>query len=394
MKADFVVVGGGITGVCAAYHLAKRGADVLLVERDQLAPDAPISSSGEHAKAFRTAYGKDHVTTRLSVDSLKQWRAFEQESGEELYVPCGMVIFGADKPATLSRWAFPQHASYALDSAAALKAEGLSHDFLSKPELVERFPQIAPNDDYDHAILDKTAGFLHARKAVRALGALAEKAGAKIIGQTLVQEVVRQGDKVERLVTSRGEVTPRKGVIFAAGYMNPVFAPELQPKVQVTQQQIVFLKPSNPAAYAPSVFPIVVNLNQWRYVFPVHGPGVVKVADDDKRPREKLIHPQTPLKSGADDWFRADARKFLRDYVPGLENAAESSSSTCRYTNTVSEKYLVYKKGNVVVISACSGHGFKNGPMTGYLAAGLADEDVSIPVGAKNDFGYEHAHSF
>jgi sarcosine oxidase len=391
---DFVVVGGGITGVCAAYHLAKRGAEVLLIERDELAPDSPVSSSGEYAKAFRTIYGKNRTMTRLCMESFKHWQNFENESGEELFVPSGMVVFGADQPQTLRQWANPEHARFAIDSANVLKEENLSHELLSKQELVERYPQIAANDFYDHAILDKTAGFLHARKAVREIGSLAKKAGAVIWDHTTVEESVRRGDTVERLITARGDVAAKEVVIFAAGYMNGIFAPELRSKTQVTQQQILFIKPRDQARYAPANFPIVVNINQWRYVFPTHGPGITKVADDDKYHKEKIIDPKQPFKKAADDEFRADARTFLQDYVPGLVNSEEVGSTTCRYTNTVQEQYLIYRKGNAVVISACSGHGFKNAPMTALMAVTLADRQAKAPTYPHHDFAYEYAHNF
>ncbi len=46
MSTRVVVVGGGVIGVCAAYRLAARGADVLLVERDRLAAGASFGNAG------------------------------------------------------------------------------------------------------------------------------------------------------------------------------------------------------------------------------------------------------------------------------------------------------------------------------------------------------------
>lgn len=394
VRVDYAVVGGGITGVCAAYHLAKSGADVVLIERDQLAPDSPISSSGEHAKAFRSAYGRDRRMTRLSQESFQYWKQFEREAGTELFVPSGMVVFGADQPRTLSHWTNPGAARFAIDSAATLTEEGLDHELLSRQDLVGRFPQIAANDFYDHAILDKTAGFVHARKAVREIGALAAKAGAAIWEHTAVERCVRSGGNVERLITARGDVVPRNAVIFAAGYMNSTFAPELASKTRVTQQQLLYITPSDPEPYTPSRFPIVVNINQWRYVFPVHGPGVMKIADDDKFRKDKIVAPDQRLQTGADDWFREEARAFLRDYVPALATAEEVGSTTCRYTNTVSDDYLVYRSGNTVVISACSGHGFKNAPVTALMATALATARPPAPAWKDAGFDYEHAADF
>lgn len=394
VRVDYAVVGGGVTGVCAAYHLAKGGADVLVIERDQLAPDSPISSSGEHGKAFRSAYGKDRRMTRLAQESFQYWKQFEHEAGTELFVPSGMIVFGADQARTLAHWSNPGVARFAIDSAETLAEEGLAHELLSKQDLVSRYPQIAANDFYDHAILDKTAGFVHARKAVRAIGALATRAGAAIWDHTTVERCVRDGSDVERLITSRGDVVPRVAVIFAAGYMNSTLAPELGAKTRVTQQQLLHITPADPEPYMPSRFPIVVNINQWRYVFPVHGPGVMKVADDDKFRRDKIIDPRHAPQTEADDWFRTEARDFLRDYVPGLAAAEEVGSTTCRYTNTVSDDYLIYRTGNTVVISACSGHGFKNAPVTALMATALATAQPPAPDWKDAGFGYGHAADF
>lgn len=46
MSARVIVVGGGVIGVCSAYHLASRGADVLLLERDELAAGASSGNAG------------------------------------------------------------------------------------------------------------------------------------------------------------------------------------------------------------------------------------------------------------------------------------------------------------------------------------------------------------
>lgn len=392
LRVDYAVVGGGVTGVCAAYHLAKSGADVLLIERGRLAPDSPMSSSGEHAKAFRSAYGTDRRMTRLAQESFRYWKQFEAETGTELFVPSGMVVFGAAQPRTLAHWTNAGTARFAIDSAATLAAEGLAHQLLGKQDLIDRYPQIAANDFYDHAILDQTAGFVHARKAVREIGALAVRAGATIWEHTTVERCVRSGADVERLVTSRGDIVPGAAVIFAAGYMNSTLAPELASKTRVTEQQVLFIKPADPEPYAPSRFPIVVNINQWRYVFPVHGPGIMKVADDDKLREGKVIAPAQPP-SAEGEWFGLEARAFLRDYVPGVAAAEEVGSTTCRYTNTVSDDYLIYRQGNTVVISACSGHGFKNAPVTALMATTLAARSP-VPGWTDAGFDYEHAADY
>ena len=41
-----IVVGGGVIGVCCAYFLAKAGADVTLVERDEIGGGASFGNAG------------------------------------------------------------------------------------------------------------------------------------------------------------------------------------------------------------------------------------------------------------------------------------------------------------------------------------------------------------
>src|ERR1700739_1280687 len=45
-KQDVVVIGGGVTGASAAYHLAKAGATVTLVERYDLNTQASGRNAG------------------------------------------------------------------------------------------------------------------------------------------------------------------------------------------------------------------------------------------------------------------------------------------------------------------------------------------------------------
>lgn len=395
LEADFVVVGGGITGVCAAYHLAKQGRDVLLVERDEIGPVSPISSSGEHARAFRSIYGADERMTALCTQSLLHWKQFEAESGTELFVPTGMLVFGASGAAALEHWAQPTSARFAVESAEVLSAAGLPHQLMSKAEVIERYPQIASNRFYDHAILDQTAGFIHARKAVHTISALAKRLGTAIWDHTTVHECVRNGAHVECLVTNRGDVRAKRAVIFAAGYMNSVLVPELHGKTRVSEHRIIYFKPPELETYAPGRFPIVVDINAWRYVFPVHGPGLMKVVDDDKYDSRRWVsqlHDMVPLVG--EEEFRDDAREFLTNYVPKLVTSEEVGTNVCRYTNTSHGKYLIFRNGNAVVLSACSGHGFKNAPMTALLAASLADSSGLDNNHPSAEFGYQYAHSF
>jgi glycine/D-amino acid oxidase-like deaminating enzyme len=100
-RADVLVVGGGVLGCAAAYQLARRGVDVLLIERGELNREASGSNAGTlhvqmPGKHFRVNYdGRDltaaeraHVcaTDRLYAEAARMWRTLEAELDADLGV--------------------------------------------------------------------------------------------------------------------------------------------------------------------------------------------------------------------------------------------------------------------------------------------------------------------
>jgi sarcosine oxidase, subunit beta len=71
---DVAVVGGGVAGASAAYHLAQRGASVVLYEREHLA----AGSSGRSAAFIETLYA--------DADRVR-WTQFSARLYERLAVP-------------------------------------------------------------------------------------------------------------------------------------------------------------------------------------------------------------------------------------------------------------------------------------------------------------------
>ena len=72
--------------------------------------------------------------------------------------------------------------------------------------------------------------------------------------------------------------------------------------------------------------------------------------------------------------------EYVREWLPGLV-PEPASSTTCRFTSTPDEHFVLERHGDVVVCSPCSGHGFKFTPAIGALAADLCDGGTSrIPL--------------
>ncbi|HEY2985262.1 MAG TPA: FAD-dependent oxidoreductase, partial [Jatrophihabitantaceae bacterium] len=78
VQADVVVVGGGVMGSAAAWRLAARGADTVLLERFE--PGHVRGASHGASRIFRFAY-PDPFYVELAVRALPHWRDVEAATG-------------------------------------------------------------------------------------------------------------------------------------------------------------------------------------------------------------------------------------------------------------------------------------------------------------------------
>src|SRR5438067_2386803 len=98
-RAEVIVVGGGVMGLSAAFHLAESGVDVLLLERDELGSGSTCRAAGGVRARVRTTEGL--VDTSTVVVTAGAWSA---AVGELAGVPLPVVplrrqiIVTSDRP--------------------------------------------------------------------------------------------------------------------------------------------------------------------------------------------------------------------------------------------------------------------------------------------------------
>ena len=93
--ADIVIIGGGVMGTSAAYHLAQRGIkNVMLLEREQF---FGTGATGRCAGGVRYQFGTE-INVRLSIESLGMLERFKQEIGQDInYRKCGYLFVLTDE---------------------------------------------------------------------------------------------------------------------------------------------------------------------------------------------------------------------------------------------------------------------------------------------------------
>src|SRR2546423_10543342 len=128
--ASVVIVGGGVMGVSAAYHLACRGqTDVLLLERSDLLGQG---ATGKCAGGIRHQFGSE-INIRLSIESIQMLERFESEPGHAIGLhQCG-YLFLLTRPEDVT----------AFERNVALQRElGVATEWLSPDEVRQRLPLI------------------------------------------------------------------------------------------------------------------------------------------------------------------------------------------------------------------------------------------------------------
>ncbi len=349
---DVIVIGGGVHGAASALALARAGKRTLLLEQFEFG-HARGSSHGE-ARIIRHAYEETEYV-RLADLAFEAWRALERSSGETLL-----------EPRTHLDLAPPDHPAFQAVRAALTEC-GSPFEELDGPELARRFPALQMPKAY-HALIDSGAGLLRADVATRVLRETAVQHGAVLRDQIQVRSIEARPGHVA-VETDAGRFEARELVIAAGGWVGGLLESlGVQWPLEVLLTQSAFYAPD--LAYGLDDSPIFFDHPTQVYGIPEVRGGLLKIGNRHRvavHPDRRAFEPLPENLAVLHDW--------IGTHLVGVP-ADPANVLTCLYTFTPDEDFIIDRVGdlpNVVAISACSGHGFKFGPVIGELAAGLLD---------------------
>ena len=352
-----VVVGAGIDGASAAFALASEGHDVTLLERFTV--DHDRGSSFGDSRIIRRFYD-DPYYTQLIPQSFALWRRLERLTSRTLYEQLGGLYFGpADHPNLAS-------------AMRGLQAAGATPVLLPAAELRQRFPAFAFDDD-QAGLVDEQAGSLRASHCVQATVDAAVAAGAALETNAVVRAIERGASGSGVVIVQDGNRRTFDRAVICAGPWTNRLLPHMQLPLRVTRQQYIHLAPTrDDVSFEPGRMPIFIDAETLWYGFPRHG-GIagVKLASHIFGDTVDPDHVDRAVDSPAIERTRAYAACRL----PALANGKVVYGKTCLYTVTPDEDFIVDRVAGIdgcVFASACSGHGFKFGPLIGAVLADLA----------------------
>jgi len=366
---DVGIIGLGAMGSATAFQLARRGKRVLAL--DQFSPPHNLGSSHGSTRVTRQAIGEGEQYVPLVLRSYELWREIEEASGRELLTITGGLIMASEG----SAGALHGSNKFLDQTVAAARKFGIDHELLSTDQIRTRFPQFNLVGD-ERGYYEPMMGFLRPELCIEAQIALAENSGAEIRRDEKVLEFLPTEHAVG-IRTSAGSYVVDQLVVSAGPWIGS-FLPEFSRSFKVQRQTLFWFDVKDSLeAYLPGRFPVFIwefgqHPENFMYGFPaIDGShGGVKLATEQ---REMETSPDGVDRIIAEDEADAMYERYVRERLPGLSRKCVNAV-TCLYTSLPDYGFIIDfhpKHSNVVVVSPCSGHGFKHSPAIGEAVAEL-----------------------
>jgi sarcosine oxidase len=356
---DVGIIGLGAMGSAAAYHCARRGA--LVIGFDRFAPPHALGSSHGESRIIREAYFENPRYVPLVQRAYRLWHELEARTGQTLLRETGGLMIG------------PADGVLVRGARESAEIHGLPYRMLDAREIRARFPSLAPRDDMV-GVWEPRAGVLFPERCVRAH---LEEARASGVELRMDEPVSRWSatDGGFTIETPRGHERARRLVLATNAWLERLL-PGVTLPLTVARQPLFWFEP---AAHAERLAELPIHLwepepDRFFYGFPAID-GRIKVATHGLG---VTTDPDTVDRTVRDDEVEA-MRARLATYLPDA-NGRFDRAAVCLYANTPDGHFVIDRHpdhADVLVLSVCSGHGFKFSPAIGDLAADLLLEGAT-----------------
>jgi sarcosine oxidase len=375
---DSVVIGLGAMGAATLLQLARLGQRVIGLDRY----DPPHDQGSTHGETriTRCAIGEGEIYVPLALRSHAIWREIEQETGEDLLTQCGALILAGSGSTA------PVHgkADFLGATIAAARRFAIPHEVLDADCVMRRFPQFRLRGD-ETGYFEPGGGFLRPERCVAAQLMLARRHGAEIRTNTQVTAIVPDGAGVCITIGDGQRIFAAEAVLAAGAWSPGLIGRELAPRMAVLRQVLHWFAPARPAEFAPEQFPVFIwahgnSADDSFYGFPVPQGGTgVKLAREQYH--AVLDDPDLTERHVSEAEAAAMFHDHVQSRLPGLLPPV-LRSKTCLYTMTSDGDFLIGRPADnprLLLVSACSGHGFKHSAGLGEkVARSLVADDGAL----------------
>jgi len=369
---DVVIVGGGINGLCTAFHLHQRGSGkIALIEARHFGHE--MGSSHGHSRITRSAYADPLYVQMMQYSHQVAWPILQQKLKQKLLYPCSGLFYG------------PQDGLFQKYVAAVTQC-GANVSHLTKKQAEKEFPQFQFHTT-DGILQDHTSAIIAAQKTMSSLADYC-KHHIDVFEHTKLLELDNADTNLK--LHCEGRILFTQKAVFCMGPWIGQRFPLLRSSQRVVHQNVYYLELQNPKLGQANNFPVWVelgmNLDENYYGLPEFGRSGIKVAKHHltgSNQPEVISQPSSQQQ-----------REFLRRFQTRMRLPIKQITAweRCQYTVTANEDFILDQHPEdprIVIGAGFSGHGFKFGPVTGQILADLVvNEESNVPGYTKTKFGF------
>ncbi len=359
--ADALIVGGGVTGVSVAFHLAGLGVRrIVVLERAFLGAGGTGHSVGIIRQLYPTS-----ETCQMVLRSLGVFQRFgEAVAGQSGYVGCGALI--AVSPAmrpTLEK-------TFSLQRSLGIRAE-----ILDPADLAAVEPRIDPAG-LGAVLHEPESGYGDPAAVTAGYAEAARRRGVTIEQGAEVTAIRRAGDRVVGVTLAGGEAIDAPVVVNAAGLWSPRLArlAGIELPIVIGRHPVFVVERGEGFGPAHAVY---MDLAGGSYARPETGGLTLtgSLTDDETQ------HPMDPDLLGSEAGFEEAAPVLERTAraIPRLADARLRRSYAGAFDITPDWMPILDESpvAGFFVAAGMSGHGFKLAPAVGEMMAARITGTVS-----------------
>lgn len=349
VRTDVVVVGAGVFGLATALELAKRGHQVIAIDR--FGSGHQVTSSTGASRSIRIAYSEPFYVD-LARDALARWSELESATNSAILQLTGQVDLGPESVLDVL-----------VDSVAAA---GARLERRTATEIAGLFPEITDGRD---GLFHAEAGTVMAAAGMEALRIAAIETGVRFLmpeqviaiepTQPVVVRTNKRSIEADQVVIAAG---PWSGDLLNALGINVPLAPAIA--------QVTFLDTPN-MVERPGIAAWPEPGGVGIYGHPVLGIGYKLAFDAGAEGWDPDIGDWTPdpdEQARLLDWMRAHLGRAPRQVAYSQRHP---------WTLTPDSDFVIDRRGPIVLACGCSGHAFKFGPALGPVVADVVEGAVA-----------------
>jgi sarcosine oxidase, subunit beta len=348
-RADVVIIGGGVMGASAAFHLAEAGVtDVLLLEADQLSCGSTSKSAGGVRLQF-----SDEINIALALRSMDALERFGVRPGAEIGLQQVGYLFLLTDPADIP--VFERN-------VALQNSMGVPSRMISAAE-AGRLSPLANVGDVPAASVCMRDGHATPDAVVLGYATAARQMGVRVVTQCPVTGIDVSGGEIVGVRAAAGTVATSTVICVAGPWSRHVAAMAgVDLPVEPVARPIWF---TEPMPNRPDPVPMTIDFTTGFY-FHSEGPGLLFGMADTEQP-PGFDAPMRP------DWLEV-VGEVVAHRAPALLDVGIAGGWHGYYETTPDNNALIGEAGDVsrfIYATGFSGHGFLLGPAVGEVLRDL-----------------------